>query len=607
VSFRDEDLRENTTLTSVVIPDSVTYIGHTAFSRFSALTSVTLGSGLTHIEFQAFAVAEQLTNIVIPNSVTHIGGGAFFYCTSLTHIDIPDSVVHIGNQAFVGITNLTVTHRGVSYRSVRDNRGSWDIPQAFYDAVNSSNQSNAPASSNPPADSVEDPGRAFTFARRGDGIEITGYTGTSGIVQIPRVINGMPVTHIGEMAFYGNTTMTEVVIPDSVAHISAGAFAMCTGLTSVTIGDGVTYIGELAFGGLTGLTSIMIPDSVTRVIPDAFSGSTGLTATFRGVAYSYDSRAEDLPRAFYDAVRNNDPSRAPVPAASPGERVGTSAGDYTYIDVAGGVEITKYIGAAVNIIVPERINGRPVLRIGDSAFTEREDLISITIPGSVTAIGERAFSGCTNLMEVIIEYAAPRIDPSAFAGCGSLERMTIGNGEARLGGHIWFGGMLWRVLDIQDGKALILSEYSVRGVSHNVRVPNATWESSQVRRQLNNDFIEQNFTDEEKGRIAETIVVTSDNMHYGTSGGGDTTDRVFLLSIEEVIQYLSDPHDRMLHFARRREGNMEHRASQWWLRSTGAYTVHGAFVGTRGEVNTAGLGVNSSTISIRPALWLILQ
>ena len=96
-----------TGLTSIEIPNSVTYIGSYAFSGCTGLTSIEIPNSVTNIGRSAFYNCKGLTSIEIPNSVTSIGDDAFAYCTGLTSIEIPNSVTSIGYSAFEGCTGLT--------------------------------------------------------------------------------------------------------------------------------------------------------------------------------------------------------------------------------------------------------------------------------------------------------------------------------------------------------------------------------------------------------------------------------------------------------------------------------------------------------------------
>jgi len=112
------------------------------------------------------------------------------------------------------------------------------------------------------------PGLVFTLVN--DGYTVTAGTATNGNVIIPASHSGLPVTGIGNSAFYNCKTLTNITLPSSITIIGQSAFNSCTGLKILTIPTSVTDIGQYAFWGCTGLPSITIPASVARIEDGAF-------------------------------------------------------------------------------------------------------------------------------------------------------------------------------------------------------------------------------------------------------------------------------------------------------------------------------------------------
>lgn len=103
----DDAFFKCSSLTSIVISNSVVSIGDNAFKGCNSLSNVVIPNSVTTIEAGAFWDCSSLTSIVIPNSVVSIGDSAFEDCRFLLIIDIPDSVTSIGNSAFSGCNNLS--------------------------------------------------------------------------------------------------------------------------------------------------------------------------------------------------------------------------------------------------------------------------------------------------------------------------------------------------------------------------------------------------------------------------------------------------------------------------------------------------------------------
>lgn len=107
------------------------------------------------------------------------------------------------------------------------------------------------------------------------------------------------------------------------------------------------------------------------------------------------------------------------------------------------------------------------------------------------------------------------------------------------GGRIHFSGYDWFVLDKQDDRTLIITEKVIEKRPYHNEETALTWETSDMRKFLNGEFYDS-FSDADRERIVEVINENPDNPWYGTSGGNPTTDKVFLLSSDEVIKYFGD-------------------------------------------------------------------
>ena len=115
--------------------------------------------------------------------------------------------------------------------------------------------------------------------------------------------------------------------------------------------------------------------------------------------------------------------------------------------------------------------------------------------------------------------------------------------SVEVGSTITFGPYTWRILDVQSGKALILTDGVIEKRAYNEGGwDNVTWERCTLRIYLNGEFL-QYFTSEEQNRIIKTRNNNHDNLWYGTKGCGNTDDRVFLLSLEEVDRYFGNSGD----------------------------------------------------------------
>ncbi len=107
------------------------------------------------------------------------------------------------------------------------------------------------------------------------------------------------------------------------------------------------------------------------------------------------------------------------------------------------------------------------------------------------------------------------------------------------GGKIKFGKFDWYILEKQSDRALILTEKVIEKRAYHGEETEVTWESCDLRKYLNGEFY-YSFSESDRNRIIEVTNVNADNPWYGTNGGNPTNDKIFLLSIDEVIKYFGD-------------------------------------------------------------------
>ena len=166
----------------------------------------------------------------------------------------------------------------------------------------------------------------------------------------------------------------------------------------------------------------------------------------------------------------------------------------------------------------------------------------------------------------------------------------------------------WRVLAVEGGKALLISQYALDCKVYNEVLEDTSWEKCILRKWLNNDFMKSAFTDTEQKLILLSKVTADKNPKNYTNQGNDTDDRVFLLSAKEAEQYFKNDEDRKCNptkFAVNNGAGQYNGQCWWWLRSLGDFTYCATYVS--GSVSFNGGDVYFNDVSVRPALWINLK
>ncbi|MDR0502809.1 MAG: DUF6273 domain-containing protein [Treponema sp.] len=197
------------------------------------------------------------------------------------------------------------------------------------------------------------------------------------------------------------------------------------------------------------------------------------------------------------------------------------------------------------------------------------------------------------------------------------------------GDIISFGSHKWRVLDMRKNAALIITEEITEQRRYHDRYVGITWADCSLRKYLNGEFYDK-FTGMDKSKIIPVKNKNPDNQWYGTKGGPDTQDNIFLLSLEEATcKYFGDSSSKLYNkgknqrywFERKDENNSKRIAVNkkekwchwWWLRSPGRVGVKAVYIFPDGNIGIQGNNIFKGNIAegycrggVRPALWLKL-
>lgn len=387
-----------TCLTSVTIPNSIITIGHGSFLGCSNLVSVQIGDYVTNIGGMAFSMCSSLTSIVIPNSVTDLGDEAFRNCNALNTVILSNSLTTIRNDVFADCSNL---------ETINIPEGVLSIGERAFDKCFDLASVSLPTTLNSICNG------AFRLCR-----------------SLESVIIPNSVTSIGKWAFESCNNLSEIIIPDSVTTIDDGAFRNCSSLAYVQLGNSVTYIGNSAFSGCSALTSIDIPNSVTDIDNYAFRYCNLLQDI------SISNSVRDIGTGVFDDTKwyNDQPDgllyldnwclgyKTSLPESNIIIREGTK-----------GITGFKECVWIYNIEMPSSLRN-----IGNRAFFNCQYLRSVSLPDSLVYIGDGAFGG-SGIEEFTLPVSLELIGNGIFSSCRNLKRINYNarNSMARGNGIIY--------------------------------------------------------------------------------------------------------------------------------------------------------------------------
>ncbi len=225
-----------------------------------------------------------------------------------------------------------------------------------------------------------------------------------------------------------------------------------------------------------------------------------------------------------------------------------------------------------------------------------------------------------------------------FTSVSTAEELSLKKDSLAVGNIVTFGRyeqdasqlngpepIEWIVLEVREGKALLLSKYGLDAMPFHSTERAVTWETCSLRSWMNGDFLYTAFNAQEQSMILLTDVDNSEAQGYSgwnTFIGNNTRDKVFALSAAEAGQYLGvdyDDKDNTISrvaptaYARQNGADTNEKyqtteglaAGWWWLRSPGRTSVKTTYVNCCGALNDP--DVDISDISVRPAIWVNME
>ena len=238
------------------------------------------------------------------------------------------------------------------------------------------------------------------------------------------------------------------------------------------------------------------------------------------------------------------------------------------------------------------------------------------MPWTCPECGETGNSGkfCPNCGAARPEGAVVKAETAVKAG----DIITFGKYEQDNNKSNGAEPIEWIVLEIQGNKALLLSRYGLIKSHYASNSEGQTWANAEIRGTLNVDFYKGSFTDEEKAAILATHVDESadqqDPDHPADPGrvGNDTTDRIFILSYTEIVQYLPTEEDRKCYVTEYIHKNANYSNKRYaegytcwyWLRNP-AYSNNAGVVDWEGKFDAC-IMLHPYGV-IRPCCWVKIE
>ena len=523
--------------TLLILPETLTFIGDSAFEACTKLDGVKFPEHLNAIGSNAFQNCTSLSRAILPNDLQHFGKAVFAGCTSLTEVSIPHDISRIAVNTFDGCTALQTVHLPAGTDLIADSafNGCTALQRVEYDGTVGDwynvqiEDHNEVLYTTPISCSDGDTfGHKTTHGTLRNGMEwifnsdatltIRGtgpmvdfeLDATDDTVVVPwedvkynisHVVYEAGITTTGDFIFYKCPNLTSVTLPDTMTEIGNSTFAGCTSLEQVTISDGVTKIGNSAFSDCSRLEQITIPDSVTKISAGAFSGTELTQVSVPGVT-------EIGVNAFGNCWKL---TQIHVSARLATVESGAFEGCSELMDVyySGTAEQWQAVNnqdatiADANIhcadqdipgvkhgtwngvtwrLAPDgtlTVSGTGSITAGYSWWfpwnSFKEEILKIVIEDGITSVGTNAFPDCPNLKTVEIAGSVTSLGIQVFANCHKLEEVHLSEGLKNIGCSA-LGGTAIRTIELPESlETLGCCAFGWCPNLESIRIPSNVW------------------------------------------------------------------------------------------------------------------------------------
>ena len=412
---------------SLAIPDGVEVIYKNTFAYCGSLEQITFGEGIRRIEASAFTDCANLTAVTMPQKLEYIGSLAFAKCKKIQTLSINEGVTEIGDYAFSELAGLQTVEIPDSVKRI--GIGAFYLCSALENVTLGSGIT-----------VIDD--SAFRDTKLWNDQPASGgiYVGKWLVGCKDSSLSALTVKDdtvgIASFAFFGNTGLQRLELPDSVKIIGEGAFGQ-TNIMSVILGAGVCEIGEQAFVGCKELTDVVLGKMNTNIGNDSsILGASSLEiigdsafrecaklekiempATLKKVG-SYAFRETDLYKSANGVVY------AGNWVVDYNEKIGA---DVAFAEGTVGIANYAFYNCSTlsNVTMPDSVK-----TVGRAAFYDCSALISVELPATLTVIEDYTFYRCKSLNPISLPPMLTYIGRSAFYKCGSAASMTLTDTDA---------------------------------------------------------------------------------------------------------------------------------------------------------------------------------